>query len=143
MKKTHALIWYRNILLVLSAFIFVIAGVVPNHSAILMYSLFACSMLITALAAGLSVKGGASLARTVAISALAGGLTTGIPLAIIGILHLIGTAGYFFVIHPEPQLPMWAVVALAIAIPAALFAAAGSAGYLTASRRGLRTMQSN
>jgi hypothetical protein len=135
MNKSHALIRYRHILLVLAAFLFVFSGVVPTHSDVLMYSLFGCSLLIAALAAALSAKGGASFARTVAISALAGGLTTGIPLAIIGILHVIGTAGYFFVIHPEPQLPMWAVVALAIAIPAALFAAVGTAGYTTANRR--------
>ena len=143
MNKGHALIQYRHILLVLAAFLFVLAGVAPSHSNILMYSFLGCSMLITAFAAGLSAKAGASFARTVAISALAGSLTTGIPLAIIGILHVIGTAGSFLVIHPGPQLPMWAAVALAIAVPAALFAAAGTAGYITASRRGIRTMQSN
>ena len=122
-----------RLLLGLSAVLFIVSGVLPEHSGLWSYAMFGGSLALVAVAASLRARRGVSVWRNAAISGVVGSLVVALPLAAILIPYFLGEGGFIFVPHySDREVPLWAAVLMTVAVPAALFAAAAGIGHLFA-----------
>jgi hypothetical protein len=96
-----------RVLLGLSAVLFIVSGVLPEHSGPWSYAMFGSSLAMVAVAAALRAQRGVSVWRNTAISGVVGSLVVAAPLALILVLYFLGKGGFIFVpYYSDREVPL-------------------------------------